>query len=141
MCKSHPRYSCIRTALESFTLHRPEGDHTCLVQTPMWESLKDLLRRNPTHHFNEELLKGTLQYVLSSLDYLHTKCRLVHTGKDYLQSLLKGVALIFSRYKSRQSPPRDCGQVHPQGIYQGRVGGAISSKVHQRLHYVQVSHI
>ncbi|KAH6662857.1 kinase domain-containing protein [Halenospora varia] len=44
---SHPGYSHIRTALETFTIHRPSGDHTCLVQKPMWESFRDLRYRLP----------------------------------------------------------------------------------------------
>ncbi|KAK4122013.1 hypothetical protein N657DRAFT_657506 [Parathielavia appendiculata] len=57
----HPGHRHVRTALETFTIDRPGGDHQCLVQRPI-------------------LLKGGLQHLLCALDYLHTECRLVHTG-------------------------------------------------------------
>ncbi|KAL3455405.1 CMGC protein kinase [Aspergillus heterothallicus] len=76
---SHQGYRSVRSALELFTVHCPEGNHTCLVQKPMWESLGHLLHRNPSHRFHEDLLRGALQYILLGLDYLHTECKLVHT--------------------------------------------------------------
>jgi serine/threonine protein kinase len=49
----------------------------------MWESFRKLLRRNPTHRFIEDLVKAGLTQVFLALDYLHTECKLVHTGKKY----------------------------------------------------------
>lgn len=77
---SHPGHRHVRTALDTFTIDRPDGDHQCLVQRPMWDSWKDLLLRNPMGRFSEPLLKGGLQHLLRALDYLHTECKLVHTG-------------------------------------------------------------
>ncbi|EFY86149.1 protein kinase domain-containing protein [Metarhizium acridum CQMa 102] len=79
---SHPGYRHVRAALDIFQLHRPGGDHYCLVQRPMWESWKHLLRRNPTGRFTEPLLKAGLRHLFSALDYLHSECKLVHTGKS-----------------------------------------------------------
>lgn len=78
---SHPGYGHVRTALSTFTIPRPKGDHQCLVQKPMWDSFQDLQNRNPTHRFTEELLKAGLSQILLALDYLHSECRLVHTGE------------------------------------------------------------
>jgi serine/threonine-protein kinase SRPK3 len=77
---SHPGYPYIRTALNTFTIPRPGGDHYCLVQKPMWDSFRDLLDWNPTHRFTEPLLKAGLSMLFLALDYLHTECKLVHTG-------------------------------------------------------------
>lgn len=71
----------MRTAVNTFTINSPGGDHQCLVQRPMWDSWKDLLQRNASGRFSEALLKGGLQHLLHALDYLHTECKLVHTGK------------------------------------------------------------
>lgn len=76
----HPGYPHVRTALDVFTVPRSGGDHHWLVQKPMWDSFRDLLYRNSSHRFSEELLKAGLVQVFLALDYLHTECKLVHTG-------------------------------------------------------------
>jgi hypothetical protein len=63
-----------------FTIPGAGGGHKCLVQMPMWDSFKDLLYRNSTHRFTEELLKTGLAQIFLALDYLHSECKLVHTG-------------------------------------------------------------
>lgn len=83
----HPGYAHVRTALDVFTIPRPGGDHHCLVQKPMWESFRDLLYRNPSHRFTEDLLRAGLMQVFLALDYLHSECKLVHTGKKVLHFL------------------------------------------------------
>ncbi|KAK7226785.1 hypothetical protein V2G26_014788 [Clonostachys chloroleuca] len=60
-------------------LLHPNGDHHCMVQDPMWDSWRDILRRNPTRRFNLPMLKGGLQQILRTIDYLHNECKLVHT--------------------------------------------------------------
>ena len=79
----HPGYAHIRKALDILTISRSGGDHACLVQTPMWESFRDLLYRNPSHRFTEDLLKASLMQTFLALDYLHNVCKLAHTGKIY----------------------------------------------------------
>ncbi|KAL2833796.1 kinase-like domain-containing protein [Aspergillus cavernicola] len=86
----HPGYPHVRTALDTFTIPRPGSDHQCLVQKPMWESFRDLLYRNSTHRFTEDLLKAGLEQVFLALDFLHTECKLVHTdmkGDNILQEI------------------------------------------------------
>ncbi|KAK7414461.1 hypothetical protein QQX98_006647 [Neonectria punicea] len=63
-----------------FTINRPGGDHQCLTQRSMWDSWKDLLQRNTAGRFSEALLKGGLKHLLFAFDYMHPKCKLVHTG-------------------------------------------------------------
>lgn len=78
---SHPGRRHVRTALDQFNIQSPVGkQHCCLVQKPLWDSWRDLPRRNPTNRFTEALLKAGLWELLLGLDYLHTECRLVHTG-------------------------------------------------------------
>ncbi|CZT00295.1 probable dis1-suppressing protein kinase dsk1 [Rhynchosporium graminicola] len=77
--QSHRGRHFVRTALETFKIPRPGGDHACLVQKPMWESLRELRLRAANGVFSEQLLKGTLEQLFLALDYLHTECKLIHT--------------------------------------------------------------
>lgn len=43
-------------------------------------SLFDLQKRNPGRKFTEALLKGALMYIFLALDYLHSECKVIHTG-------------------------------------------------------------
>lgn len=87
--RQHPGRPHIRQALDIFTIPRPGGDHQCLVQKPMWESFRDLLYCNPNHRFSEDLLKAGLMQIFLALDYLHTECKLVHTGMMYHYGFFK----------------------------------------------------
>ncbi|KZM19304.1 uncharacterized protein EKO05_0002934 [Ascochyta rabiei] len=75
----HPGYRHIRTAQNKFTIPRAGGDHLCLVQKPMGDSLKDMLRRNPSRRFTTDLLRMSLIQLFLALDYVHSECKLVHT--------------------------------------------------------------
>ena len=77
----HPGRNHIRIALDAFSLQGPNGEHHCLVYEPMLESAQDLLRRNSSGRFTEDLLRVFLQHLLSALDYLHSDAHLIHTGK------------------------------------------------------------
>lgn len=71
----------VRTALDSFTMPRAGGDHRCLVHTPLWGSIADMIIRNPYRDsFTEQLLRATLYRLFQALDYLHTDRRIIHTG-------------------------------------------------------------
>lgn len=76
----HRGYPHVRTAVDMFTIPRLGGDHHCLVQKPMWDSFQDLLYRNPAHQFTEGLLKAGLVQIFLALNYLHSECKIVHTG-------------------------------------------------------------
>lgn len=81
---NHPGRNYLRNALDTFTLQGPNGKHQRLVHEPMLENTQELLRRNPSHRFTEDLLRVLLQRLLSALDYLHTDAHLIHTGKSRL---------------------------------------------------------
>ncbi|KAL8720126.1 MAG: hypothetical protein Q9225_002971 [Loekoesia sp. 1 TL-2023] len=53
----HPGRNHLRSALDTFTLQGPNGEHQCLVHELMLENTQELLRRNPSHRFTEDLLK------------------------------------------------------------------------------------
>lgn len=82
----HPGRRYLRSALDTFTLQGPKGEHQCIVHKPMLENTQELLGRNPSHRFTEDLLKIFLQLLLSALDYLHTDAHLIHTGKPWFRN-------------------------------------------------------
>ncbi|KKZ59856.1 hypothetical protein EMCG_05318 [[Emmonsia] crescens] len=106
----HPGYAHVRTALDVFMIPRPGGDHHCLVQRPMWESFRDLLYRNPSHRFTEDLLRAGLMQVFLALDYLHSECKLVHTdikGDNILQEIADETILeSFTKAELESPSPR-----------------------------------
>ncbi|KAL8832016.1 MAG: hypothetical protein Q9170_005049 [Blastenia crenularia] len=54
----HPGHKYVRVALDTLTLQGPYGKHHCIVHEPMLESTLQLLDRNPSHRFTEDLLKA-----------------------------------------------------------------------------------
>ncbi|PYH89295.1 kinase-like protein [Aspergillus ellipticus CBS 707.79] len=64
--RSHPGYPHVRGRRSLFPA--------------MWDSFRDLLYRNQTGQFSEEVLRFGLMQVFLALDYLHTECRVhIHT--------------------------------------------------------------
>lgn len=110
----HPGHPYIRKALDIFTIPSSGRNYSCLVQTPMWESFQDLLYRNSNHRFTEELLKAGLMQIFLALDYLHTECKLVHTGNTYQQDFInmRYPNLHYYRHQKRQYSPGNRRQVY-----------------------------
>ena len=46
----------------------------------MWDSWKEVVRWNPSGLFSLELLKAGLAKLFLTLDYIHSECKIVHTG-------------------------------------------------------------
>lgn len=78
---SHRGRSLIRTLLDSFEVKGPGGTHSCLVYPPMRESLSMYQRRFHDRKMPLPLIKTYIRGLLTGLEYLHKKCRIVHTGK------------------------------------------------------------
>ena len=78
---SHRGSAIIRTCLDSLEVKGPEGNHLCLVYEPMREPLWIFQRRFPSVKLPLSIAKAYIYILLEGLDYLHTECRVVHTGK------------------------------------------------------------
>lgn len=72
--------SAVRSLLDSFEIDGSDGQHRCLVHPPLWESVLDLLHRNPIRRLPAPVLAFILQKTFQALDYLHTHCQIIHTG-------------------------------------------------------------
>lgn len=81
---SHEGLNFIRTHLDKFQLPGEGGTHSCLVYTPMRETLFQLQHRLRGQRFAPPLFKFFMYCLLEAVDYLHTECHLIHTGKPSL---------------------------------------------------------
>lgn len=76
----HPGRKAVRALQDSFSIHGPEYEHQCLVHPPLFESVWEFLHRNPVQRLPGPIVAFTLHRLFLALDYLHTECRVIHTG-------------------------------------------------------------
>lgn len=79
---SHPGLAYLRIPIDEFQLRGPQGTHSCLVYEPMRETLYNFQRRMPRSRLPGPVFKSYMFLLLQALDYLHTECHLIHTGKN-----------------------------------------------------------
>jgi serine/threonine-protein kinase SRPK3 len=83
IAKADPKHEglrYVRTVQESFEVQGPYGKHLCLVYVLMRETLATFQRRLENERVPGILLKPLLVLLLTGLDYLHTRCHIIHTG-------------------------------------------------------------
>jgi hypothetical protein len=76
----HAGRKYVRSLLDSFDVVGPEDNHRCLVHRPLWESVLAFLYRNPLRRLPTPVLAVVLHRLFLALDYLHTECKIIHTG-------------------------------------------------------------
>lgn len=79
---SHRGYPVVRTCLDSFEVTGPMGNHLCLAYEPAREPLWIFQNRFESEKFSLPMAKAYIIILLAGLDYLHSICRVVHTGKQ-----------------------------------------------------------
>ncbi|KAI9705040.1 MAG: hypothetical protein M1836_006823 [Candelina mexicana] len=84
---SHVGSRHVRTILDDFEVKGPFGTHVCLVYEPMREPLLLYQHRLLNGRVPLPLLKAHMVELLYGLDYLHSECHVVHTGKLPLPSI------------------------------------------------------
>lgn len=75
----HPYAEKIVRLLNHFTVRGVNGVHTCLVFEALGCSLYKLIVKNNYQGLAIAQVKSIIKQVLQGLDYLHTKCRIIHT--------------------------------------------------------------
>lgn len=76
----HRGRAILRTYLHTFEVTGPEGKHMCLVYEPMREPLWIFQRRFLDRKLPLPIAKAYIYFLLVGLDYLHSECKVVHTG-------------------------------------------------------------
>lgn len=71
----------VRAVENSFVVTGPFGEHLCLVFEPLREPLWMLGRHLGTVGLSAPILKAFLKLILRGLDFLHSECHIIHTGK------------------------------------------------------------
>lgn len=79
---SHEGLSFIRTPIDDFQIEGPKGTYFCLVYQPMRETLLSFRCRFSNQKLPLPIFKLFTYCLLQALDYLHTECHLIHTGKS-----------------------------------------------------------
>ena len=77
----HPGRTAVRSLLDHFDVEGPDGKHRCLVHPPLWESVLTFLHRNPVRRLPVPVVAFVLKRLFLALDFLHTECKIVHTGR------------------------------------------------------------
>jgi serine/threonine-protein kinase SRPK3 len=84
----HEGRSYIRLIEDSFTIPGPFGEHLVMVFEPLREPLWRLGRHLGTVGLSPTILKAFLKLVLQGLDFLHSECHVIHTGKCMITNTL-----------------------------------------------------
>ncbi|KAJ2977856.1 hypothetical protein NUW58_g7680 [Xylaria curta] len=105
---SHGGLSFIRTSIDEFQLNGPDGTHSCLVYTPMRETLFQLQHRLQRERLAPPLFKFFMYCLLEGLDYLHTKCGLIHTDikDDNIMVTLENETILEDFVRSQKKNPQ-----------------------------------
>ncbi|KAJ3549699.1 hypothetical protein NM208_g363 [Fusarium decemcellulare] len=97
---THRGRTILGTAFEAFSIDSPRGSsHLALVFKPMREPLWLFRRRlggqNKITRPFLPVIKAYLQILLEGLDYLHSECHVIHTGKLLVNLKLDNIMVTF----------------------------------------------
>ena len=77
----HPGHEHVRTLVAHFEKEGPDGTHICMVYDPMRETLSSVLKRARNRTLSLRSIKQIVHLLLTALDYLHSECHVIHTGR------------------------------------------------------------
>lgn len=81
---SHPGSSLVRQMIDCFNIEGPKGEHQCIVHEVLLTSLLHFQATFNPPRLSADLVRGAVQQLLFSLDFLHTEAQVIHTGTTLL---------------------------------------------------------
>ncbi|MCJ1391749.1 hypothetical protein MMC18_004614 [Xylographa bjoerkii] len=103
----HKGYHVVRHLHDSFEVEGPDGTHTCLVLELLREPLWLFQQHLRVDYMPQVVLKPTCQMILDGLDYLHTKCHVIHTDlkSDNIMLKLESDSVVNEYVKAEIEQP------------------------------------
>ena len=71
----------LRPMVDQFIVSNAGNTHHCLILRPMWGDVVRLEKKQPYFMLSNINLRSSIAYALKALDYMHSKCQLIHTGE------------------------------------------------------------
>ncbi|EZF95686.1 hypothetical protein H113_03974 [Trichophyton rubrum MR1459] len=89
----HIGWHFTRHLLDTFLVQNPTSKkpHACLVFEPLRESLGRYCRRWEDGVMPPEIFRIVLQIILQALDYLHSECHIIHTGRHFARCIAREI--------------------------------------------------
>lgn len=96
----HPGKGFLRLAVDDFQLPGPNGDHQCLLFTPLGLNYTKLRSLFPENCIPKHLVQYSLQILLVGLDFIH-QTGVVHTGQFSSCMLSKRSSVFWTELECR----------------------------------------
>ncbi|KAL8967014.1 MAG: hypothetical protein Q9183_003108 [Haloplaca sp. 2 TL-2023] len=118
----HEGRNYIRKLYDSFELRGPHGTHICLVHQPLGTPLDYLKELMPDKVLTTEILRQTMQCVLTGLQFLHKEAQVIHTDLQSSNMMLgihdESVLARFEQAETENPYPRK--ELDDRNIYMSR---------------------
>lgn len=100
--RQHMGWNFVRKLRDSFTLGSPNAEHRCTVSEPLREPLWMYCQRFVGNVIPPNVVKVLVRMILEGLDYLHSQCQVIHTGRyhDRIYIMLEQLSDIFVDLKT-----------------------------------------
>ncbi|KAI1945502.1 hypothetical protein LOZ57_004189 [Ophidiomyces ophidiicola] len=114
---THAGSGLIRRFEESFEIQGPFGTHVCLVFEPMREPIWFVGKRLGCTSLPSAVAKAFVKVIVTSLDFLHSECHIIHTDlkSDNFLLAFEDSAIIeeYVRQQEKSPAPFKDGDGHP----------------------------
>jgi len=81
----HPGHPHIVKIFDSFVHAGPNGEHSCIVFEALGQSVLGFQKNCKDGRLSLEIVRPIARQLLLALDYIHSCCNLIHTGKTLVK--------------------------------------------------------